>query len=188
MYWRSFISQVFRLTLQRYSCFVPFFGLHYAKRATCAARPIRPWRLERHEASWTLTIPHGGASCHEASLLLAMLHTTLYTRMYFPFTWSCSASIIMEVHVSLIVGVLDVSSNCCQRIDWPSNYQQHPCAQHRTIHEAPLLLAPVASSPGPFEKLEERAWYPLFVHALNFNFPTFREFQIIPCYLRVLWR
>ena len=27
------------------------------------------------------------------------------------------------------------------------------------------------------------ASYPLFAHALNF--PTFREFRIIPCYLRV---
>ena len=25
----------------------------------------------------------------------------------------------------------------------------------------------VASSPGPFEKSEKRAWYPLFAHALN---------------------
>ena len=33
----------------------------------------------------------------------------------------------------------------------------------------------LASYPGPFEK---RAWYPLFAHALNF--PTFREFRIIP--------
>ena len=41
------------------------------------------------------------------------------------------------------------------------------------------------SSPGPFENLEKRAWYPLFAHALNF--PTFREFRIIPCYLRVAW-
>ena len=36
----------------------------------------------------------------------------------------------------------------------------------------------VASYPGPFEKSEKRAWYPLFAHALNF--PTFREFRIIP--------
>ena len=25
----------------------------------------------------------------------------------------------------------------------------------------------LASYPGPFEKSEKRAWYPLFVHALN---------------------
>jgi len=25
----------------------------------------------------------------------------------------------------------------------------------------------VASYPGPFEKSEKRAWYPLFAHALN---------------------
>ena len=49
-------------------------------------------------------------------------------------------------------------------------------------------LVPSPSS-GPFEisepvrKSEKRAWYPLFAHALNF--PTFREFWIIPCYLRV---
>ena len=34
-------------------------------------------------------------------------------------------------------------------------------------------------------KLEESARYPLFVHALNF--PTFREFWKILCYLRVPW-
>ena len=51
-----------------------------------------------------------------------------------------------------------------------------PCHKPRTF---------IASSPGPFEKLEKRAWYPLFVHALNFL--TFREFRIIPCYLRVPW-
>ena len=44
----------------------------------------------------------------------------------------------------------------------------------------------LASSPGPFKKSEKRAWYPLFAHALNF--PTFWEFQIIPCYPRVPWR
>ena len=37
----------------------------------------------------------------------------------------------------------------------------------------------IASSQGPFEKSEKRAWYPLLAHALNF--PTFREFRIIPC-------
>ena len=31
-----------------------------------------------------------------------------------------------------------------------------------------------ASSLGPFEKSEKRAWYPLFAHALNFL--TFQEF------------
>jgi len=36
----------------------------------------------------------------------------------------------------------------------------------------------LASYPGPFEKSEKRAWYPLLAHALNF--PTFREFRIIP--------
>ena len=38
--------------------------------------------------------------------------------------------------------------------------------------------------PRPDRKIGERTWHLLFVHALNF--PTFREFQIIPCYLRVL--
>ena len=42
----------------------------------------------------------------------------------------------------------------------------------------------VASSPGPFEKPEKRARYPLFAHALNFH--TFQEFWIIPFHLRVL--
>ena len=36
--------------------------------------------------------------------------------------------------------------------------------------------------PRPVQK---RAWYLLFACALNF--PTFREFRIIPCYLCVLW-
>ena len=44
----------------------------------------------------------------------------------------------------------------------------------------------LALSPRPFEKSEKRAWYPLFVHVLNF--PTFLEFRIVPCYLRVPWR
>ena len=39
------------------------------------------------------------------------------------------------------------------------------------------VRVPIASYPGPFEKSEKRAWYPLFAHALNF--PTFREFRII---------
>ena len=41
----------------------------------------------------------------------------------------------------------------------------------------------LASSPDLFEKSEKRSWYLLFTHALNF--PTFWEFQIIPCYLHV---
>ena len=49
-----------------------------------------------------------------------------------------------------------------------------------------MAFLPVASSPGPFEKSEKRAWYPLFAHALNF--PTFQEFRIIPWYLRMTWR
>ena len=47
-----------------------------------------------------------------------------------------------------------------------------------------VVYLDLASSPGPFEKSEKRAWYPLFAHVLNF--PTFREFRIIPCYLHVL--
>ena len=42
----------------------------------------------------------------------------------------------------------------------------------------------VASFPGQFKKLEERAWYLLFAHVLNYQ--TFQEFQIIPSYLLVL--
>ena len=53
----------------------------------------------------------------------------------------------------------------------------------RTLSWGPCFLA---SYPGPFEKSEKRAWYQLFAHALNF--PTFREFRIIPWYLRVSWR
>ena len=50
---------------------------------------------------------------------------------------------------------------------------------------AGLASVLTASFPGSFEKSEKRPWYPLFVHALNFL--TFQEFQIIPCYLHVLW-
>ena len=39
--------------------------------------------------------------------------------------------------------------------------------------------------PRPVWKVGEKGSYLLFVHALNF--PIFREFQIILCYLRVLW-
>ena len=64
---------------------------------------------------------------------------------------------------------------------WPSTNCLH---QHnRVCIQASCVLA---SSPGPFKKSEKRAWYPLFAHALNF--PTFWEFQIIPCYPRVPWR
>ena len=48
-----------------------------------------------------------------------------------------------------------------------------PRKQHKYV-----VAAYIASYPGPFEKSEKRAWYPLFAHALNF--PTFREFRIIP--------
>ena len=30
-----------------------------------------------------------------------------------------------------------------------------------------MLASTLASYPGPFEKSEKRAWYPLFAHALN---------------------
>ena len=54
------------------------------------------------------------------------------------------------------------------------------------LDERILQWVKIASYPGPLEKSEKRAWYPLFAHALNF--PTFREFRIIPWYLRVPWR
>ena len=41
-----------------------------------------------------------------------------------------------------------------------------------------LFMCALASNPGPFKKSEKRAWYSLFVHALNFL--TFWEFRIIP--------
>ena len=37
----------------------------------------------------------------------------------------------------------------------------------------------ISLAPGPFEKSEKRAWYPLFAHVLNFL--IFLEFQILPC-------
>ena len=53
-YWRFFTSQVFRLTLHVTVVLYCSLDSHYTKRATpdtCAARPIRAWRLERREAS-----------------------------------------------------------------------------------------------------------------------------------------
>ena len=39
--------------------------------------------------------------------------------------------------------------------------------------------------PRPIRKIGERAWYPLFAHALNF--PTFQEFRKNTVHLRVMW-
>ena len=35
------------------------------------------------------------------------------------------------------------------------------------VNNIALTVTVSASYPGPFEKSEKRAWYPLFAHALN---------------------